>query len=152
MTKIREYRAGDEARIWEILGSALAIYGLVAQPDSTDQDLLNIPVNYLASGGSFRVLELDEGLIGTYGLHNEGNGVAELRKMYLDPAYKGRGLGKLLLEDALATARGLGFRTIILESNSNLVEAAALYRKFGFVDMLREHMASRCDYALQLDL
>jgi hypothetical protein len=40
---------------------------------------MNIPVNYLATGGSFGVLVLDERVIGTYGLHNEGDGVAELR-------------------------------------------------------------------------
>ena len=150
--KLRDYRAGDDARIWEILKAALAVYSLVPQPDSTDQDLLNIPGSYVAAGGTFRVLEIQGRPAGTYGLHNEGAGIAELRKMYLDPVYKGRGLGKMLLEDALAMARQLGFRTIILESNSNLVEAAALYRKFGFVDMHRKHMASRCDYALRLDL
>jgi GNAT superfamily N-acetyltransferase len=152
MTKIRDYRAGDDARIWEILKAALAVYGLVSQPESTDRDLLDIHGSYFSSGGTFRVLEIDERLVGTYGLHDEGHGVAELRKMYLDPVYKGRGLGKMLLEDVLITARQRGFRTIILESNSNLVEAAALYRRYGFVDMDRKHMASRCDYALRLDL
>jgi putative acetyltransferase len=152
MTKIRDYQAEDDARIWEILKTALAVYGLISQPESTDHDLLNIRESYFSSGGTFRVLEVDDRLVGTYGLHNEGDGIAELRKMYLDPVYKGRGLGKMLLEDVLLTARQLGFRTIILESNSNLAEAAMLYRKFGFVDMEREHMASRCDYALRLDL
>jgi GNAT superfamily N-acetyltransferase len=152
MATIRDYRAGDDARIWEILKAALAVYGLVSQPESTDQDLLNILGSYFSSGGIFRVLEIDDRLVGTYGLHNEGDGVAELRKMYLDPVYKGRGLGNMLLEDVLITARQLRFRAVNLESNSNLVEAAALYRKFGFVDMDREHMASRCDYALRLDL
>jgi putative acetyltransferase len=149
---IRDYRSGDDAGIRRVIAGSLATYGLVLELDTTDRDLEDITACYIAAGGSFRVLEHADTLVGTCGLHNESQGIAELRKMYLDPRYKGRGLGRRLLDDAIENARRLGFRTIILESNSRLIEAAALYRKRGFVDAARDHLASRCDYALKLDL
>jgi putative acetyltransferase len=149
---IRDYRAGDEVRVQEIVGASLASYGLTFEPGGTDRDLFAIPETYFAHGGIFRVLEHDGKVVGSYGLHNEGGRVTELRKMYLDAAVRGRGFGRMMLEDALATARRLGFRAIVLESHSRLVEAAKLYRKYGFVDDPRPRAVARCDYALRLEL
>jgi putative acetyltransferase len=150
-TVIRDYRAGDEVRVREIVDASLASYGLKFEPDGTDRDLFTIPETY-ANGGIFRVLDHAGKVMGSYGLHNEGDHVTELRKMYLDAAMRGRGYGRMMLEDALATAWRLGFRTIVLESHSRLVEAAKLYRKYGFVDDPRPRAVARCDYALRLEL
>jgi len=78
--------------------------------------------------------------------------VAELRKMYLDPTEKRKGYGKLMLEDAIVVAGGLGFRRMILETNKVLVEAIQLYRSYGFREAGREQYSDRCDYAMSLDL
>ena len=117
-----------------------------------DKDLLDIRRSYLDSGGRFRILVNETGVIGMYGLFNEGNGTVELRKMYLDPAWKGMGFGKLLLADAIDLARDAGFTRMSLETNSVLREAIGLYRKFGFVDVESSPLASRCDLAMAMDL
>ena len=72
--------------------------------------------------------------------------------MYLQKAYRGKGLGKFLLEDALSRARQLGFKTMILETASVLKEAIALYKNYGFVEYQPDHMSERCDQAYALDL
>ncbi len=87
-----------------------------------------------------------------YGLRNEGDAVTELRKMYLDPSQKGKGYGKLMLEDALDVARSLGFHRVTLETNEVLIEAIGLYRSYGFVETSREKFSDRCDYAMVLEL
>ena len=107
---------------------------------------------YIITGGTFRVLEDRESILGMYGLRNEGDGSGELRKMYLDPSQKGRGYGKLMLEDAIGVAKGLGLKRMTLETNQVLVEAIGLYRSYGFVGSTREEFSDQCDYAMALEL
>ena len=72
--------------------------------------------------------------------------------MYLQKAHRGKGLGKLLLEDALSKARQLGFERMVLETAAVLKEAIALYKSYGFVQYNPQHMSSRCDQAYILEL
>jgi putative acetyltransferase len=126
---------------------------LEPDPACTDADLADIEAHYVRAGGYFAVLEEPDGtIIGTYGLHRVDAMTCELRKMYLDPARRGRGHGKALLEHALATARELGFRRMTLETASVLEEAIALYRKYGFVPCTSPHLSRRCDLAFDREL
>ena len=91
-------------------------------------------------------------LIGTVGLYPRDSGVAELRKMYLLKSARGRGIGRMMLERVLTSARRLGFHRIELETSSKLTEAIGLYKKYGFAPFQPEHLACRCDQAYALDL
>ena len=152
MTFIRDYQLDDTARLWEILSAALAPYGLCVLPEETDQDLCDVNSAYVGSGGAFRILVDCEQIIGMYGLYREDAEVVELRKMYLEPSYKGQGHGKRLMKDALDRALALGFSVMVLETNACLVEAIGLYRRFGFVETVRTDLSPRCDLAMRLDL
>ncbi|MDI6449935.1 GNAT family N-acetyltransferase [Sedimentisphaerales bacterium M17dextr] len=128
-------------------------YGLRPDPDGTDADLDDIERSYFARGGTFRILQEEDGsLVGAYGLYPLQNHTCELRKMYLRRTHRGRGLGRRLLEDALASARELGFTTVTLETASVLKEAIALYKRYGFVPCPSDHLATRCDQAYILVL
>jgi ribosomal protein S18 acetylase RimI-like enzyme len=72
--------------------------------------------------------------------------------MYLDPNFRRRGLGKQLLEYGLVKARELGFTQVTLETASELKEAVALYKSYGFEPFEPDHLAPRCDIAMRLDL
>jgi len=72
--------------------------------------------------------------------------------MYLHRDYRGQGLGKGLLDNALADARRLGFASVVLETASVLKEAIALYESYGFTPYQPDHLAPRCDQAYILDL
>ena len=128
-------------------------YGLSPDPACTDADIKDIESSYFGRGGKFFVLETEDGLIiGAYGLYPVEERTCELRKMYLQKTYRGKGLGKFLLEDALSKARQLGFERMILETASVLKEAIALYKSYGFVEYNPQHMSSRCDQAYLLEL
>jgi putative acetyltransferase len=133
--------------------TVLAEYGLKPDPDCTDADLDDIEQSYLARGGVFYVLEEQDGsIIGSYGLYPTEPGVCELRKMYLHRHYRGKGLGRHLLEDALARARQAGFQRVTLETAAVLKEAIRLYEAHGFTPRKAEHLSCRCDQAYVLDL
>jgi putative acetyltransferase len=128
-------------------------YDLKPDPACTDVDIKDIESSYFARGGTFLVLETEDGsIIGAYGLYPMGEKTCELRKMYLDKAHRGKGLGRFMLEDALSKAKQLGFEEVILETASVLKEAIALYKSYGFVEYNPQHMSSRCDQAYMLVL
>ncbi len=151
--KLRPANNSDREEITRLVFDVLREYGLKPDPASTDADLVDIKSSYFDRGGTFFVLEEKDGsIVGAYGLYPMEKQTCELRKMYLQKAYRGKGLGKFLLEDALSRARQLGFKTMMLETASVLKEAIALYKSYGFVEYQPDHMSDRCDQAYTLKL
>lgn len=143
----------DSGAVRGLVFTVLQEYGLKPDPGCTDADLDDIEQSYLARGGVFYVLEEQDGsIVGSYGLYPMEPGVCELRKMYLHRAYRGKGLGRRLLEDALSHAKELGFRQVTLETASVLKEAIRLYERSGFKPLKADHLSRRCDQAYVLDL
>ena len=74
----------------------------------------------------------DEEIIGTFGIEYLRDDAAELRRMYLDSRYRGRGIAQRMLQYAEGQARELGY-TILTLSTAEIQRAAiALYRKSGY--------------------
>ncbi len=152
---IRPATNADCVKVRALIFAVLDEYGLEPAPKTTDKDLDDLEGFY--AGGIFDVIETPEGdIVGTVGLmplRDEGETDAvELRKMYLKPAARGKGMGKLLLNHAIAQARALGFRRIELQTNNVLEEALGLYKKYGFAPSARAEVEKRCDQALTLAL
>ena len=151
--QLRPATNADGRQIAELVYTVLREYHLRPDPDGTDADLRDIEQAYLARGGAFCVLEAQDGrIIGAYGLYPIDARTCELRKMYLRRDDRGKGLGRRLLEHALAEARRLGFTRVTLETASVLTEAIALYESSGFVPYRPEHLSARCDQAYALNL
>ncbi|MEN6577952.1 MAG: GNAT family N-acetyltransferase [Phycisphaerales bacterium] len=151
--RLRPATNADCEPVRNLVFTVLCEYGLKPDPGCTDADLNDIEQSYLARGGVFRILEEQDGaVIGSYGLYPMEPGTCELRKMYLHQGYRGRGLGRRLLEDALACARQAGFRRVTLETASVLKEAIRLYERYGFKPCQADHLSCRCDQAYALDL
>ena len=151
--RLRRASNKDREEVIRLVYGVLKEYGLEPDPGATDADLADIERSYFARGGMFLVLEGQDGsIIGAYGLYPLENQTCELRKMYLHKSHRGKGLGKLLLDSALAEARKLGFRRMTLETASVLKEAIALYESYGFVEYEPAHMSTRCDQAYVLEL
>ena len=146
---LRPYRSSDRGIVCTLLEQGLAPYGLAVDYENTDQDILDIETHYLKNGGAFMVLVVDTEIIGMYGIYRVSAAVCELRKMYLNPSYKGQGFGKQLMNDALAQAVALGFAEMHLETNSRLVEAIGMYKRYGFEVSADAGHAARCDVCMR---
>ena len=150
---IRPATNDDGERVSKLVSEVLAEFGLEADPDTTDADLKDIEANYLQRGGLFEVIEdRQSNLLGSFGLYPIDKTICELRKMYFVPSARGLGLGKQILQRAIARARELGFKQIVLETSSKLIAANRLYAKFGFEPAESDHLASRADQFYKLDL
>jgi putative acetyltransferase len=102
--------------------------------ESHDLEIINDPKRtILNNGGYIYLAKEDNKIIGTAGLANEGNSVFELVKMAVAPAFQGRGISKILMDKCLNKARELKAKKIFLYSNSQLIIAIGLYKKYGFV-------------------
>lgn len=59
-------------------------------------------------------------------------GIAEVKRVFVSKAYRGRGLSKLLMEQLELKAKEKDFRTLILETGKPLTEAIGLYTSLGY--------------------
>ena len=59
---------------------------------------------------------------------------AEVKRMYVAPAARGRRLGRLILDRLLEHARALGISVLRLETGNKQMEALSLYRSVGFIN------------------
>jgi putative acetyltransferase len=71
-------------------------------------------------------------VVGSAALRDLGNGRVELKRMYLRPDQRGRGLGRELLALALEWARAHGQRAVRLDTSERMVAAQRLYEAHGF--------------------
>jgi len=152
MYTLRKAKAGEEDKILCLVRKVLSDYGLKINPEETDKDLSDLVDFYFDNKGWFAVIDHGDEIIGSYGIFKVSDKVCELRKMYLLPEYQGKGLGRLMMEDAIHQAKTLGYAEIILETNKLLDKAIHLYKKYGFEEYKPSHLSDRCDYAMRKEI
>jgi putative acetyltransferase len=131
---IRSWTPSDREAAAAIIRDALAEYGLSWEPTGADRDVLEVEESYNAVGGEFWVIEQQGQLVGTSAYYpvERGEKAVEIRKMYLSPAARGKGLGKYLLQELENAIANRGFHEIWIETASVLKEAVKLYESSGY--------------------
>ncbi len=98
-----------------------------------DAELDGLPGDYAPPHGALFVARTADGeAVGCIALHGVGDGVCEMKRLYVRPSAQGRGLGRRLAETLIAEARRLGFRAMRLDTFEAMVAARALYADLGF--------------------
>jgi GNAT superfamily N-acetyltransferase len=72
--------------------------------------------------------------VGMGWMHRSAAGIAEIKRVYLRPAYRGYGLGRMLVGRLIEAAGRAGYGLIRLDSARYMKEAQCLYRSLGFVE------------------
>ncbi|WP_161974644.1 GNAT family N-acetyltransferase [Piscinibacter terrae] len=89
-----------------------------------------------APEGVFYLLELQDQPVGMCALRRLHGDVAEFKRVYIRQAFRGMGLGRVVLQRLLSDARALGCRTVCLDTAEFMHAARRLYLAHGFVDCL----------------
>lgn len=101
--------------------------------EEVDHRVLSDPEGeILAGGGVIFFARLGEQVVGTCALQQATPGEYELTKMAVDPGAQGLGIGRRLIEAAIAEFEARGGATLFLETNTRLVQAIRLYESSGF--------------------
>jgi len=104
----------------------------------------------IAKGGEIIFARLGEAIVGTVALIPSEEGVWEMIKMGVSPAFQGKGAGELLGKHILAIARQKRATKVRLYTHTKLEAAIKLYRRLGFVPCELECGAyGRCNQKME---
>jgi putative acetyltransferase len=83
--------------------------------------------------GAFVIAYLDDVAVGCGAVRRLDEATAELKRMYVEPSVRGRGIGRSLLAALEDEARLLGVTTVVLETGTRLARAIKMYEAMGYV-------------------
>lgn len=84
-------------------------------------------------GFTFVIARMDGVAVGCGALRSLPPDMGEVKRMFVLPGFRGRGIAKRILETLESRARELGYTAVCLETGSGQPEAIALYRSAGYV-------------------
>ena len=133
----------DEARLPGELQEVRALFLEYAESLAFDlefqgfgEELAGLPGDYARPDGAI-LLARDEGgpVVGCVALRRIDADSCEMKRLYIRPAGRGRGVGRALAAAVIVEARGRGYRSMRLDTAPSMTEAIALYRSLGFVSI-----------------
>jgi putative acetyltransferase len=90
------------------------------------------PAAFRAAGGYFAAARVDDALVGCGAFRPFDGTVVEIKRMFVRPDHRGRGIARAILEALEAEARSRGYARAILETGNRQDEAIALYHACGY--------------------
>lgn len=134
--EIRKIEQTDNAAIAKIIRNTLTEFGAnhpgtVYYDDATDHlfEVFQQPSSF------YFIASMDGEIVGGGGIYPTAGlpeNTCELVKMYLLPAARGKGIGKMIIDNCLHKATTNGYQNVYLETMPELEQAISVYEKFGF--------------------
>lgn len=102
---------------------------------STDEELVSPLKKYGGPYGSLLIAYYNDHLAGCIALQPlKEEGVCEMKRLYVRPVYRNKGIAHALVEKLLAEAKEKGYKQMVLDTLERLQPAIKLYVKHGFVN------------------
>ena len=93
-----------------------------------EREMAGLPGSY----SSLLVVVESGQLAGCAALRSLGEGTGEMKRLYVRPAFQGKGLGRMLVDRIVAEAKAAGHRRLVLDTLPVMEGAIGLYRSLGF--------------------
>jgi ribosomal protein S18 acetylase RimI-like enzyme len=150
---IRAAGPADHEGVARELAAYFAFLGEEVDASGIDHDVADWQAEYDGVAGVMLIVVDPAGeVVGTAGVRRLEPGVTELKRMWLRPACRGRGLARRLMDHVLEEARVLGGRVLRLDSERRLAAAVWLYRSYGFKEIPDYNRNPRAEIWMELRL
>src|SRR6202158_2571873 len=101
-----------------------------------DKELAGLPGDYAPPEGRLLRAEYEGQIAGCVALHKLEPGICEMKRLYLRPQFRGKGLGRALADRISADARQIGYQRMRLDTVEPVMkDAVAMYGKLGFKEV-----------------
>ena len=101
-----------------------------------DKELAGLPGEYAQPEGRLLLAEYEGQVAGCVALHKLEPGICEIKRLYLRPQFRGKGLGLALANRIIAEARQIGYQRMRLDTVEPVMkDAVIMYRRLGFQEI-----------------
>ena len=97
-----------------------------------DAELAGLPGKYAPPIGSLLLARVNGAPAGCVALQDLGDGICEMKRMFVPQTFRGQGVGRALADGIIADARSAGYQTMRLDTSIRQNEAIRLYEHSGF--------------------
>jgi len=129
---IRPWKVSDSPQIVELVKTILKQEFPQDQKAYPMEDLENISKSYGGAEDSFLVADEAGRIIGTCGVKADGKQTAILRRLFVRSEFRGKGVGRGLLKEALVFCRRKQFEEVVIRTSAAMEKAIGLCRQAGF--------------------
>jgi ribosomal protein S18 acetylase RimI-like enzyme len=119
--------------------------------EQESNSILENPALAIANGANIFLAKVNSHIIGTVALLEYEQDGFELVKLTVDREYRGKKIGKRLVESAILFSKEKGKTRLLLESSTKLKAALSLYKSMGFRE-IQKSTENQCDIRMQLIL
>ena len=100
-----------------------------------DEEVDGLPGDYAPPHGRLILARYGGTAAGCVALRMLSPSICEMKRMYVRPVFRGKGMGLALAEWIIREAGGIGYKRMRLDTVPGMKEAVSLYRKLGFKDI-----------------
>ncbi len=97
-----------------------------------DKELAKLPGDYKPPHGRLLLALHEKKIVGCVALRKMNEGICEMKRLYVRPAFRGKGIGRRLARVIIKEARKIGYKYMRLDTIPSMKEANALYQSLGF--------------------
>jgi putative acetyltransferase len=99
-----------------------------------EDEVAGLPGRYAPPAGCLLLAMGGKVSAGCVAMRDLGGGTCEMKRLYVSPDHRGRGVARVLVEEVVRRAERAGYLRMVLDTMPEMAQAIALYQKHGFVE------------------